>query len=888
VDLAPGSRLGPYEIAAPLGAGGMGEVYRARDERLGRDVAVKVLPAAVAGDPDRLARFEREARALAHLSHPVILSIFDFGKEGGTAYAVTELLEGETLRERLGHERLSWRRAAEIAAELAEGLASAHGAGIVHRDLKPENIFLTRDGRAKILDFGLARVGTPRPDPGGAATLSLGTDGTTPGAVLGTVGYMAPEQVRGEPADARSDIFSLGCVFFEMLTGRRAFKRDTAAETMTAILKDPAPEVALSSTDISSELDRVVGRCLEKSPAERFQSASDLAFSLREMAKPAAGPGRPGARAKRRPRVAAVLLAALVLTAAAVFVWLRAPRAEKHGQPGPASGERIAVLPFENLGAVDHAYFAAGVTDEITGRLASVRGLAVISRACAAQYAGTTKTTRQIGDELGVRYLLTGTVRWARDANSVERVRITPALIHVADDTSLWSKIYEFTMDDIFSVQSEIAGSVVSELGLKLFEPEAGSIEARPTGNMEAYQAFLHGRFLARQPHFTLATWLEALKDFQDAVGRDPGFALAWAELARGHARLVYYRYDISAERHELARRALARARELASNSPEVRLAAGYSHLWVERDTAAALTEFEAASIALPNSVEVQSALGELFRMRGDWQRGLDAYRAASSLSPRDGSAMVDVAETLWWMRRYPEALAAADRAIDLAPDQARSYLAKVFTLWSWKGAGGLAEARTAVGPLPADHEWTEWIRFWQEAFEGKYDEALQRMEADPEGWVRLKIQAAPKLLLAAALRAARGDAERAREEFETARKMLEAELPSAPEDARYHSSLGVALAGLGRREEAVREGRRGLELLPVAADAVYGISHVIDLAHIHILLGDKAEALGQLEFLLSRPGWISEPFLRLDPRWRPLRDDPRFEALLAKFAVKR
>jgi serine/threonine-protein kinase len=211
-----------------------------------------------------------------------------------------------------------------------------------------------------------------------------------------------------------------------------------------------------------------------------------------------------------------------------------------------------------------------------------------------------------------------------------------------------------------------------------------------------------------------------------------------------------------------------------------------------------------------------------------------------------------------------------------------------VFTLWSWKGAGGLAEARTAVGPLPADHEWTEWIRFWQEAFEGKYDEALQRMEADPEGWVRLKIQAAPKLLLAAALRAARGDAERAREEFETARKMLEAELPSAPEDARYHSSLGVALAGLGRREEAVREGRRGLELLPVAADAVYGISHVIDLAHIHILLGDKAEALGQLEFLLSRPGWISEPFLRLDPRWRPLRDDPRFEALLAKFAVKR
>lgn len=883
-----GSKLGPYEILAPLGAGGMGEVYRARDKRLGREVAIKVLPAAVAGDPDRLARFEREARALAQLSHPAILSIFDFGKEGETAYAVTELLEGKTLRERLGREKLSWRRAVEIAAAIAEGLASAHGAGIVHRDLKPENIFLTRDGRAKVLDFGLARVGPSRPDAGGAATLSLGTEETTPGAVLGTVGYMAPEQVRGEPADARSDIFALGCVLFELLTGRRAFKRDTAAETMTAILRDPAPEVALSGTDISSELDRIVGRCLEKSPAERFQSASDLAFSLREMASSVAEPKKPAGGAKRRPRVAAVLLAVFALAAAVALVWILAFRPGRRAPGGPTDGERVAVLPFENLGAPDDAYFAAGVTDEITGRLASVRGLAVISRACAAQYAGTTKTTRQIGDELGVRYLLTGTVRWARDASSAERVRITPALIHVADDTSLWSKIYEFTMDDIFGVQSEIARSVVAELGLKLLEPKAGSTEERPTGDMEAYQAFLRGRFLARQPHFTLATWLEALKDFQNAVERDPGFALAWTELARGHARLIYYRYDMSAERHEWARRALARARELAQDSPEVRLAAGYSHLWVERDTAAALTEFEAAALGLPNSVEVQSALGELFRMGGDWQRGLDAYRAASSLSPRDGSAMVDVAETLWWMRRYPEALEAADRAIVLAPDQAWPYIAKVFTLWSWKGAEGLAQARIAVGSLPADHEWTEWILFWQEACEGNRDEALRRMESDPEGWIRLKIQAAPKLLFAAALRAALGDAEGARQGFETARKMLEAELPSAPEDARYHSSLGVALAGLGRREDAVREGRRGVELLPVTADAVYGVSHVIDLAHIQVLLGDTGEALGQLEFLLSRPGWISEPFLRFDPRWRPLRGDPRFEALLAKYAIKR
>ncbi len=882
--LSPGLRLGPYEIITPLGAGGMGEVYRARDKRLQRDVAVKVLPEAVAGDPARMALFEREARALAQLSHPGILSIFDFGKAGETAYAVTELLIGETLRERLGREQLSWRRAAEIAASIADGLASAHGAGVVHRDLKPENIFLTRDGRVKILDFGLARIEPGRKEEG--ATLSLRPDDSVPGTVLGTVGYMAPEQVRGKPADARSDIFALGCVLFEMLTGKRAFKRETAAETMTAILKEPAPEVA--GTDITSELDRIVGRCLEKNPGERFQSASDLAFSLRELATTEAYAVRAAPATGRRWPVARIVAAALLVTAAAlVFVWRRGTLAERSGPGGPAGDERVAVLPFENLGSGDDAYFAAGVTDEITGRLASVRGLAVVSRACAAQYGGTTKSTRQIGGELGVKYLLTGTVRWARGRGATERVRITPELIRVADDTSLWSEIYEFTMDDIFGIQSMIARSVISKLGLTLLEHEPGTLEARPTGNMEAYQAFLRGRFLARQPHFTLATWLIAVGHFEQAVNLDPEFALAWAELARAHARLIYYRYDLSSQRHSQAQLALSRARELAPVSAEIRLAAGYYHLWVERDTAAALAEFEAASRGLPNSVEVQSALAELFRLGGDWQRAIDAYQIASSLSPRDGSAKVDVAETLWWMHRYPEAYEAADQAIALAPDQAWPYLTKAFTLWSWKGTEGLAESRAALEFLPKDHEWTEWTWFWQEAMEGRHTEAMERMEADPVGWIRLKIEAAPKAFFAAVLLSSRGEKARATERFEAARPMLEAEVRAVPDDGRYHSSLGVTYAGLGRREEAVREGLLGVELLPVTEDAVYGLPAVIDLAQIYTLLGDAEKAVEQLEFLLSREGWFSVPWLKADPRWLSLHGDPHFEALLAKFGSK-
>ncbi len=284
--LTPGSRLGPYEILAPLGAGGMGEVYKARDTKLDRDVAVKVLPSSLARDPAALARFEREAKAVAALSHPNILAVHDFGSSGDTTYAVMELLEGESLRQRLAEGALPPRKAAEIAREIALGLAAAHEKGIVHRDLKPENLFLTRDGRVKILDFGLARqLALPSAGDTHSPTAAPGTE---PGTVLGTVGYMAPEQLRGQPADPRTDIFSFGAVLYEMLSGRRAFLADTGIETMNAILKEDPPEISQSGRQIPPALERIVSHCLEKKPEERFQSARDLAFDLGSLSTVAA------------------------------------------------------------------------------------------------------------------------------------------------------------------------------------------------------------------------------------------------------------------------------------------------------------------------------------------------------------------------------------------------------------------------------------------------------------------------------------------------------------------------------------------------------------------------------------------------------------------------
>jgi serine/threonine protein kinase len=350
---APGARLGPYEILAPIGAGGMGEVYRARDTRLGRDVAVKVIAFDVSSDSDRLRRFEQEARAVAALNHPNILSVYDVGTEAGAPYVVFELLEGESLRQRLGREALPARKAVDWASQIARGLAAAHDRGIVHRDLKPENLFVTKDARVKILDFGLAKLLLGEDTVKEASDSSTLSEGTSPGTLLGTVGYLSPEQVRGQAVDPRSDIFSLGAVLYEMLSGRRAFRRGTAADTLTAILKEDPPELASAQGPLPPALDRIVRRCLEKDPAERFRSAHDLAFDLETLSallglsvtSPSLLPGK--------PRLAQILAAALILGAVGLVTFFAGRRAGfvagERAQPAPRGEVRFQLTPPAGL-----------------------------------------------------------------------------------------------------------------------------------------------------------------------------------------------------------------------------------------------------------------------------------------------------------------------------------------------------------------------------------------------------------------------------------------------------------------------------------------------------------------------------------------------------------
>ncbi len=467
-----GQTLGHYRIVEQIGAGGMGVVYRGHDERLDRDVAIKVLAEEVATDPDRLARFEREARAVAKLNHPNILAIHDFGTEDGVAYAVMELLEGESLREVISTDRLTVGKSVEYTRAIADGLAAAHEKGIVHRDLKPENVFLTRDGRIKILDFGLAKLHLPEQDL--ATETPTATLETQPGGLLGTVAYMAPEQVRGLPADDRSDIFAVGVVLYEMLTGHRPFGGSSSLETAAAILKEDAEPISAVSPTVPPALGGVVAQCLEKRPEDRFSSAHDLSLTLGAVDSAASGTVGPK-RSSRRwhwPVVAVVAIAALI-----GFLFLPFPRGEKPIElVEEEAPPRIVVLPFENLGPAEDEFFADGITEEITARLASMEGLRVISRTSAVQYADTKKSIQEMGDELDVGYVLEGTVRWAR-GEEASRIRITPQLIRVEDDSNLWAETYDRVLDDVFEVQSEIAEKVTDQLGVTLAGSELEAVE---------------------------------------------------------------------------------------------------------------------------------------------------------------------------------------------------------------------------------------------------------------------------------------------------------------------------------------------------------------------------------------------------------------------------
>jgi TolB-like protein len=659
----PGSRLGPYEIVAPIGAGGMGEVYRARDMRLGRDVAIKVLPAEFAEDAERLRRFEREAKATAALSHPNILDVHDVGTHEGVPYLVEELLEGESLKERIGRGALAAPEALGIAVQIARGLAAAHEKGIVHRDLKPANVFLTRHGAVKILDFGLAKLveGVPAGD---ADTLTHAPTGATEfGRVLGTVAYMAPEQARGLPVDQRADVFAFGVVLYEMVAGERPFRGETATDTVAAILtKEPPPLPA----SVPPDLVAVIGKCLAKEPQRRYQRGSEVLAALEGVEFEGTAPLWLTLKRslRRRPWLAAanvvVALAVLALALDAGGV-----RGRLLGRSTGGQAIRMAVLPFANLsGDPQQEYLSDGVTQEMISQLGRLHpaSLSVIARTSVMRYKKTDTPIDQIGRELGVEYVLEGSAQ--REGS---RVRITAELIQVRGQAQLWADSFERELSGILALQSDVAQKVAGALALKLLPSEKAQLASARTVNPEAYDAYLKGS----------QNWIKLTKPdldtaeqyFELALSRDPDYAAAYAGLAWVWACRNQMGLSPPREAVPKAKAAALKAVELDDNLAEAHYALAAVKTWHDWDLPGAGAEWDRALALNPNSPDALAMHSHYLMIVGRPDEAMAQIRKALQLDPFNVIIQSFYAIDLYCARRYDDAIAEARKALRMQRD---------------------------------------------------------------------------------------------------------------------------------------------------------------------------------------------------------------------------
>ncbi|HEX9636193.1 MAG TPA: protein kinase [Acidobacteriota bacterium] len=616
-----GTQLGPYKILSPIGAGGMGEVYRARDPRLDREVAVKVLPAQWVQDADRLRRFESEARAAGALSHPNVLAVYDLGTYQGCHYVVSELLEGETLQMRLQQGPLPPRKAIDVAAQIAQGLAAAHDKGIIHRDLKPSNLFITAEGRVKILDFGLAKRSPATPSGPDTPTRD---PPTAAGTVLGTVGYMSPEQVRGGPADQRSDIFSLGAVLYEMLAGRRAFSDSSNVETMHAILRAEPPGLAQIDPSIPAALDRIVRRCLEKRPEERFQSARDFGFALEAVAAAAGPSGAPA---------------------------------------GGGSKRSVAVLPFKDLArSAENAHLGVGLADATITELAQVKSLLVRPTAAILRYQDSPVDPAQAGRELGVDAVLDGSFQRAGP-----HLRVTVQLVGSADGTSLWGAKIHTSLEDLFRMQDEVSRKIATALQIELTPADQRRLARTSRLGGAAYELYIKGRVhLLRE---TLPDLRAAIESFQAAVNAEPNFALAWAALSDAYSRMAF---DFEPETlwYGRAREMCDRALALDPALPEGRYLRGRL-LWSPEggfDHAGAMRELAAALAARPGLGEARVLLGMVLFHVGLVEEALGEFEAAAAIDPDNPHAHLHLASCRYHQRRFQQALELSEAAVRRAP----------------------------------------------------------------------------------------------------------------------------------------------------------------------------------------------------------------------------
>ena len=868
------TEFGDYELLGEIGRGGQGVVYRARQKSLNRTVALKVIALGQWSSTPHLKRFRHEAEAAASLEHPRIVPIYEIGERDGSCYFSMQFIEGGQLDQILKQQPMSPRRAAELLVKIARTVQFAHEHGILHRDIKPGNILVDKNGEPHLTDFGLARL------------IEQESTITNSFEVLGTPSYMSPEQAAGEVKEltAAADVYALGAVFYQMLTGEPPFAGGTTYETIRKVLETEPRDPRLWNPKVDVDLATICLKCLEKDSERRYQSAAALADDaerwLRHEPIRARRTGvftRGKKWLQRNPTTAlvAALLAGLIAAIGVIVSksdWFR---------PMPSSG--VAVLPFENLsGNPDNAYFADGIQEEILTRLASIAGLKVISRTSTQQYQSKPRNLREIAKQLGVANILEGSVQKVAD-----QVRVNVQLINAQTDTHLWADTYDRKLTDILGVESEIAKRIAESLQAKLTHREEQALALKPTNNPEAYDAYLRGlAYEARA--FSVNAQKKATGFYEQAVELDPNFAIAWARLSRADALLYLNRIDsTTAARGEAAKRALEKAQKVAPDSPETLLALGYYQTWILRDYVLAKTTFERVRGMLPGSSAVPYALARVTRREGHWDQSIAYHEQALTLDPRSMELLMSAAETYVMLRQFPAALKLYDRALDTTPNdpdvmaskagiyQAQGNLqeaARVLSEISWQTPSEFAFI-TKLTQLRLQRNYVEAIRLLQ-ARQAQFHFASQHDKGFDQVWLAL-------------MRRLAGDNAGARATAEQARNTLE-QLPRGQPEIWTAPLLSQAYALIGEKDSAVKIAEQAIALFPSAKDRVDGPTFEENLAFIQTIIGENNHAISILSQLLKtpssswsyNPGPITHVLLRLDPFWDPLRSDPAFQKL--------
>src|ERR1043165_7137765 len=831
--IAPNTKLGRYEIRAKIGEGGMGEVYLAEDTKLNRKVAIKILPAEVAADQDRMRRFVQEAKAAAALNHPNIAHIYEIGEADGLKFIAMEFIDGQTLRQLIHAGQTDQAKLLRYLQHAAEGLAKAHAAGIVHRDLKPDNVMITGDGHAKVLDFGLAKLVEPQRSSGtGSSDIATAIlkQHSKPGMILGTVGYMSPEQAQGQLVDQRSDIFSFGCILFEAVTGQRAFEGKDVIDSLNKIIREPVRPISDLNPSAPTDLQRVVRRCLAKDPDERYQTIRDVAIELKEVRRELKGAAEVdttvpppsnkfgvsssggkvssaqtslpaassrGTRASsaeylvsgiKQHKLAVVITVLVLVAGAIVFFYFQ------HARNTEVAIESIAVLPFVNQDNDPNVdYLSDGLTESIINGLTRLPNLKVSPRSSVFRYKGKETDPLKAGNELGVRAVLTGRLQQRGDD-----LVVSAELIDVRDNKQLWGEHYQRKISDLLAVQGDLARDISAKLRPTLSGDEQGKLKKRYTDNVEAYQLYLKGRYFWLR--FTPEDHKKATEYFNQAIAKDPGFALAYAGLGDTYGASATNGWISPREGYPKGKIAAKRALEIDDTLAEAHTTAGALTMFYDLDWTAAEREYKRAielNPSYPISYEVYSYL---LSATGRLDEAIKMAQRGADVDPLSVVLADDVSGAYYLARRYDEAIKQLEKSLEIDPNHFGGYLA----------LGQVYEAK------------------------GMHEEAI---------------------------------------------KSLQKAIGIGGRTSGVLAPLGRAYAASGKKVEA----QKILAELKEMAKQTYVSSY--DLAILHVGLGDNEHAFEQLNKAYEdRAGWIMD--INVEPVFDSLRSDPRFAELVSRMKL--